>query len=58
MCLPKASGVEPRTTTPALVSRACTASSVKLSLIVLFSLAMIAGGTSRGANTPYHVVTS
>ena len=58
MCLPNASGVEPPTTTPALVSRSCTAASVRLSLIVLLSLATTAGGMSRGANTPYQVVTS
>jgi len=34
------------------------ASSARLSLIALLSLAMIAPGVSRGANTPYHVVTS
>src|SRR5438874_1584678 len=58
MCSPKASGVEPRTRTPAVVKRFCTTSSPRLSLIALFSSAMISGGTPRGANTPYQVVTS
>jgi len=51
-------GGEPRTTTPAVVRRFCTASSFRLSLMTVLSLAMIAPGVSRGANTPYHVVTS
>src|SRR5262249_2577630 len=58
MCSPNSSGVEPRTTTPAVVRRFCTTSSPRLSLIVLLSLAMISRGTPRGVNTPYHVVTS
>src|SRR5262249_57661962 len=58
MCSPKASALEPRTTTPAVVRRFCTASSLRLSLMVVLSLAMISPGTPRGANTPYHVVTS
>ena len=57
-CLPNASGEEPCTTTPALVNRSRTTSSARLSLITLLSLAMIAGGTSRGAKMPYQVVTS
>src|SRR6266571_5988979 len=53
MCWPNASAVEPRTTTPAVVKRFCTASSPRLSLMTLLSLAMISRGTPRGANTPY-----
>src|SRR5262249_13400818 len=58
MCSPNASGLEPRTTTPAVVKRFCTTSSARLSLMTLLSLMMISCGTPRGANTPYHVVTS
>jgi len=56
--LPKASGVEPCTKTPAVARRWRTASSAKISLSVLLSFATTAGGVPRGANTPYQVVTS
>src|SRR5450756_1738116 len=55
---PNSSGVELLTTTPTAAMRVFTASSARLSLSVLFSFAMTAGGAPRGANTPYQVVTS
>src|SRR5262245_52918313 len=55
MNLPKASGVEPLMTTPALVSRSRTASSLRMSLIVLLSLATTAGGVPLGTKKPYQV---
>src|SRR5262245_55355056 len=58
MCLPNASGVDPRTTTPALVNRALSASSAITSLTAALSLAITADGVPRGANKPYQLVTS
>src|SRR5262249_52515570 len=45
-------------TTPAPASCSRTERSVKIAFSVLFSLSMTVPGVPRGANTPYHVVTS
>src|SRR5262249_45352803 len=55
---PKASGVDALTTTPAVARRSRTVWSARLSLSVLFSLAITGAGVLRGANRPYQVVTS
>src|SRR5215468_8931603 len=52
MCWPNASAVEPRTTTPAVVKRFCTASSLRLSLMTVLSLAMISGAARREHAVP------
>src|SRR5262249_44464872 len=55
---PNPSGVDLSPPPPALVRRSRTVGSARLSRSVLLSFATTAGGMPRGANTPYHVVTS
>ena len=58
MNLWNASGVEPFTSTPALIRRSRIVGSSSISLSALFSLATTGFGMPFGPNRPYQVVTS